>query len=249
MITLKSPQQISNIQVAGSIIKHVFATLPEFLRPSLSTAEVDSYVHQAIVKEGGTPSFLGYNGFSASCCVSINDEIIHGAPSKHRLLALGDVVSVDIGVAYQGGFADSAHTFYIGDECPQEIQRLLTSTQAALAQGIAVIKPKKRVSDIARAVHAQAKQQKLGVVREYCGHGVGNAVHEPPNIPNYYPFVGHNARLLPNMVIAIEPMFSLGSDAIIHADDNFTVKTADAALAAHFEHTVLVTENGHSILT
>lgn len=250
MITLKTPEQILNIQVAGSIIKHIFATLPEILQPSLSTSDIDAYVHQAIVKEGGTPSFLGYNGFSASCCVSINDEIIHGTPSKHIRLGLGDVVSIDVGVVYQGGFADSAHTFYIGDKtCSSEIQRLLTTTKEALFQGIAAVKPKKRISDIARAIHACAKQQNLGVVREYCGHGVGNAVHEPPNIPNYYPFMGHNARLLPNMVIAIEPMFSLGSNAIIHADDNFTVKTADGALAVHFEHTILVTQDGYKILT
>ncbi len=250
MITVKTDKQISNIHVAGSIIKHIFATIPEILQPSISTSDIDAYIHQSIIKEGGTPSFLGYHGFPASCCVSINDEIIHGRPSKTTLLASGDVVSIDVGVMYQGGFADSAHTFYVGDKtCTLEIQRLLTVTKEALFHGIAAVKPQNRISDIARAIYACAKKQKLGVVREYCGHGVGNAVHEAPNIPNYYPFIGQNARLIPNMVIAIEPMFSLGANAIIHGDDNFTVKTADAALAAHFEHTVLVTQDGYNVLT
>lgn len=259
MIEIKNAEQLSNIRVAGSIIKHIAATLPDMLRAGMATKEIDLYVHQAIIKEGGVPSFLGYRGFSASCCVSINDEIIHGTPSEKRRISGGDAVSVDIGVSYSGGFADSAHTFYVPhadessakkyQEAPAELRRLLDATKRALSAGIAAARAGNRISDIARAVYAVAQKEKLGVLREYCGHGVGNAVHEEPEIPNYYPFRGPNPRLTPGMVIAIEPMFALGTADIIHAADKFTVKTADGSLSAHFEHTVAITESGCDILT
>ena len=203
-----------------------------------------------IIKEGGTPAFLGYRGFPASACISVNEEIIHGIPSPHRKIHNDDIVSIDIGVVYQGGIADSAYTFFIGKNTPRdEITVLLKTTKLALQRGIETIRQNSHISDIAKAIQPVAKAQNLGIVKEYCGHGVGTELHESPEIPNYYPNRSSNHRLKAGMVIAVEPMFTLGNGKISHLDDETTVISADSTYAAHFEHTILVTEDGYDILT
>ncbi len=249
-IIIKNETQISNVRVAGSIIKHVFAQLSDVIVAGINTLEIDKYIHQAIVKEGGKPAFLGYQGFTGVACISINEEIIHGVPSSKKNIQKGDIVSIDIGVAYQGNIADSAYTFYIGEDIPPHIKRLITTTKEALQFGIHAVKPKNRISDVSSTIYLHAQKEKLGVVREFCGHGVGVNIHEPPEIPNYCPYTGANPRMREGMIFAIEPMFTLGTDDItIDEHDDFTVKTKDNSLSAHFEHTVLVTKDGFDVLT
>lgn len=249
MILIKNQEQISNIKVAGNILAHIFVELEDYLQDGMTTLEIDRYIHTLIIREGAKPAFLGYNGFPASSCISINEEVIHGIPSQEKTISTGDLVSIDIGVSYQNGIADSAHTYYLGPTPPPQIQTLLEVTQQALTQGIKAVKPNNRILDISKAVQDTATPHSVGIIKTYCGHGVGTQLHEEPEIPNYYPNRGKNSRLRPNMVIAIEPMFTLGTHEVILDSDEFTVITEDHSLSAHFEHTVLVTEEGYSILT
>lgn len=249
MIIIKNKEQIANITVAGNIIAQIFSAIDVYLTEGITTADIDAYIHQLIIKEGGKPAFLGHQGYSASTCISINEQIIHALPSPHKKITNGDLISIDVGVSYQNGIADSAYTFYLGENPTKDIQRLLQTTKNALLKGIETIAPKKRISDISKTIQTLAIQEKLGIVKEYCGHGVGTMVHESPEIPNYYPSYGNNPRLREGMVIAIEPMFTLGSSEISHSDDNFTVVSKDNSLTAHFEHTVLVTHDSYKILT
>jgi methionyl aminopeptidase len=248
MITLKSPREIETMAHAGSIVAGVLDLLRRETRAGMSTEDLDRMAEAFIRShEGATPSFKGLYGFPKTLCTSINQEIVHGIPSKKRVLREGNIVSVDVGVHFEGLHADSATTIGVGEISP-EAHRLLDVTQASLAAGIAAARVGNHVGDIGHAVQTVAEGAGFGVVRELVGHGIGARFHEEPQVPNYgVPKRG--PRLLEGMTIAIEPMITMGDPATRTLPDKWTVVTADGTLSAHFEHTVAITKNGPRILT
>ena len=247
MITLKSSHEIDLMRRSGKITAAARALAGEMVKPGVTTQEINDAVERFIRREGAVPSFLHYNGYPASACISVNDEIIHGIPSPRRVLREGDIVSVDVG-AYIGGFhGDCAATFPCGRISP-EAQRLIDVTRQSFFAGIRLAREGQRVQDISAAVQAYVEQNGFSVVREYVGHGVGAKMHESPEIPNYGR-PGHGPRLLRGMTLAIEPMVNAGSAAITQLSDGWTVKTADGKWAAHYENTILITDGEPEILT
>lgn len=248
MITLKSPREIAAMAHGGRIVAEVLALLRRETRPGMSTEDLDRLAEEFIRgHEGATPSFKGLYGFPKTLCTSINQEIVHGIPSKRRVLREGNIVSVDVGVHFEGMHADSATTIAVGEIAP-DAQRLLDVTQQCLAAGVAQARAGNHVGDIGHAVQTVAEAAGFGVVRELVGHGIGAKFHEEPQVPNYgAPKRG--PRLLEGMTIAIEPMITMGSPATRTLPDKWTVVTADGSLSAHFEHTVAVTANGPRVLT
>ena len=246
MITLKSSHEIDLMRRAGKITAAARALAGEMVRPGVTTQEIDSVVEAFIRKQGAVPSFLNYNGFPASACISVNDEVIHGIPGK-RVLQEGDIVSVDVG-AYIGGFhGDCAATFACG-QISQEAQRLIDVTRQSFFEGIKFAKEGCRVQDISAAVQAYVESQGFSVVREYVGHGVGAHLHESPEVPNFGR-PGRGPRLLRGMTLAIEPMVNAGGAAIRQLSDGWTVKTQDGKYSAHYENTILITDGEPEILT
>ena len=246
MIILKSPQEIDLMRRAGKITAAARALAGEMVKPGVTTQEINDAVERFIRQQGAVPSFLHYNGYPASACISVNDEIIHGIPGK-RVLQEGDIVSVDVG-AYIGGFhGDCAATFPCGRISP-EAQRLIDVTRQSFFEGIRFAREGQRLQDVSAAVQAYVEQNGFSVVREYVGHGVGAKMHESPEIPNYGR-PGHGPRLLRGMTLAIEPMVNAGSAAITQLSDGWTVKTADGKWAAHYENTILITDGAPEILT
>ena len=248
MITLKSQREIDIMARAGAIVARTFDLVETLVRPGVSTEELDREAERFIrTHKGATPSFKGLYGFPKSLCISINEEIVHGIPSPTRILREGNIVSIDVGVYLEGFHADSARTFPVGQISP-EAERLLAATREALAAGIAQARLGNHVGDIGHAVQGVAEAAGFGVVRELVGHGVGTRMHEDPQVPNHgQPRRG--PRLQVGMTLAIEPMITAGSYLTKVLDDKWTVVTADASLATHFEHTVAVTANGPRILT
>jgi methionyl aminopeptidase len=248
MITIKSPREIESMAHAGKIVARTLALMHQRTQPGMTTEDLDVLAEEFIRShKGATPSFKGLYGFPKTLCTSINEEIVHGIPSPKRVLRAGNIVSVDVGVHYDGLHADSATTIPVGDISP-EAKRLLQVTQQSLAAGIAQARAGQHVGDIGHAVQAVAEAAGFGVVRELVGHGIGTAFHEEPQVPNYgAPRRG--ARLVEGMTIAIEPMITMGDPATRTLPDKWTVVTADGTLAAHFEHTVAITKNGPRILT
>jgi methionyl aminopeptidase len=248
MITLKSPREIDIMARAGAIVARTLDLMGTLVRAGVSTEELDREAERFIRgHKGATPSFKGLYGFPKTLCISINEEIVHGIPSPTRLLREGNIVSIDVGVYLEGFHADSARTFPVGQIAP-EAERLLQATREALGAGIAQAKLGNHVGDIGHAVQGVAEAAGFGVVRELVGHGVGTRMHEDPQVPNHgQPRRG--PRLQVGMTLAIEPMITAGSYATRILDDKWTVVTADASLAAHFEHTVAITANGPRILT
>ncbi len=247
MITLKSPHEIDLMRRSGKITAAARALAGEMVKPGVTTQEINDAVERFIRKQGAVPSFLHYNGYPASACISVNDEIIHGIPSPKRVLQEGDIVSVDVG-AYIGGFhGDCAATFPCGRISP-EAQRLIDVTRQSFFEGIRFAREGQRLQDISAAVQSYVEQNGFSVVREYVGHGVGAKMHESPEIPNYGR-PGHGPRLLRGMTLAIEPMVNAGSAAITQLGDGWTVKTADGKWAAHYENTILITDGEPEILT
>ena len=246
MIRLKTPEQIEGIRKACKLLARTLKDLAKDVRPGITTRELDERARSVIESSGGRPAFLGYGGFPGSLCTSRNEEVIHGIPNGSPLRE-GDVISIDCGIILDGYVSDSAITLPVGQLSP-EVARLLKITEESLYLGIEAAKPGKRVSDISRAIYQHTHGQGYGVVREYCGHGVGLELHEDPQVPNYVSR-GPNPRLKPGMIIAIEPMISLGSGDIRVLDDDWTVVTVDGSVAAHFEHTVLIGQDGPEILT
>jgi len=238
---------------AGTILADVLNALEGELRPGVSTAELDAIAERMIRGAGAIPSFLGYGGsrgtipFPASICVSINDEVVHGIPSGRRRIADGDVVSLDIGCIWQGWHADTARTFAIG-ALPERLTRLIDATRRGMEAGIAAAVPGNRLGDIGAAVEAVAREHGYGVVRHLVGHGIGTAMHEDPQVPNYGR-PGTGMRIEAGMCFAIEPMFNLGGDDVALLDDGWTVVTADGSISAHFEDTIAVTQSGPEVLT
>ncbi len=246
MVTLKSAREIDTMRRSGKITSNVLTGLMKSARAGMSTSELDRLAEQGIRDAGGIPTFKGYNGFPGSICVSINDEVVHGIPGS-RVLADGDLLSIDIGTTLDGYVSDSAVTIPIGN-VGQEARRLLDVTQTCLTIGIAQMERGNRVGDIGAAVQAHAERHGYGVVRELVGHGVGREMHEEPQVPNYGER-GTGIELRPGLVLALEPMITQGSPKIRILSDGWTVVTADGKLAAHFEHTVAVTQDGPKVLT
>ena len=246
MITLKSSHEIDLMRRSGKITAAARALAGEMVKPGVTTQEINDAVERFIRQQGAVPSFLHYNGYPASACISVNDEIIHGIPGK-RVLQEGDIVSVDVG-AYIGGFhGDCAATFPCGRVSP-EAQRLIDVTRQSFFEGIRFAREGQRLQDVSAAVQSYVEQNGFSVVREYVGHGVGAKMHESPEIPNYGR-PGHGPRLLRGMTLAIEPMVNAGSAAITQLSDGWTVKTADGKWAAHYENTILITDGEPEILT
>ena len=246
MITLKSPHEIELMRRAGKITAAARAYAQGLVRPGVTTQEINSAVEHFIRKQGAVPSFLHYNGYPASVCISVNDEIIHGIPGK-RVLQDGDIVSVDVG-AYIGGFhGDCAATFACGT-ISEEAQRLIDVTRQSFFEGIRYAREGHRLLDISAAIQEYVESNGFSIVREYVGHGIGTQMHESPEIPNYgHP--GHGPKLLRGMTIAIEPMVNAGAAAIRQMPDGWTVRTLDGKNAAHYENTILITDGEPEILT
>jgi methionyl aminopeptidase len=247
MIVCKSPAEIERMRAANALVATVLSDLRSAIRPGVSTAELDALAEATIAGAGATPAFKGYHGYPATLCVSINDEVIHGIPSPRRLLAEGDIVSVDVGAVLDGFVGDSAVTFPVG-RISEQAALLLRVTQEALYRAILAVKPGGRVSDIGSAVQRHVEAHGCSVVREFVGHGIGTAMHEEPQVPNYGP-PGRGPRLTEGMVLAIEPMVNLGRPAVRVLEDGWTAVTRDRSLSAHFEHTVAVAEDGPYVLT
>ena len=246
MIIIKSPDEIERMREAGKIVGKVFEKVKNYLRPGISTVEVDEIVYSIIKKLGGYPAFKGYRGFPASTCISINEEVVHGIPSLRRIKS-GDIVGVDVGVEYEGYFADAAATFPVG-EVSEQATALISVTKAALKAGIEKCVVANKLYDISYAIQKVAEDGGYSVVRDFVGHGIGLKLHEDPQIPNY----GSPNRgqvLKAGMVFALEPMVNIGDYRIKVLDDKWTVVTRDGSLSAHFEHTVAITLEGPDILT
>ena len=246
MIKIKSDREIELMKIAGKIVGDTHNYLKKYIKPGITTKELDKLAHDFIIKSGAYPSFKGYNGYPGSICTSINDEVVHGIPGNRKLKE-GDIISIDIGACYEGYHGDSAWTYPVG-KISKEKEDLLRHTEESLFAGLSVIKEGAHVGDIGFAVESVAKKYNLGVVKELVGHGVGNNIHEDPDVPNY----GKQNKgpvLKPGMVIAVEPMLNLGSADVAILDDDWTIVTMDESPSAHFEHTVLVTKDGYQILT
>ena len=246
MIHIKSSTQIEGIAQSGNILAQALETVCAKVEPGISTQELDRIAYSTISALGGQPSFLGYHGYPATLCTSVNETVIHGIPNDEPL-SEGAIVGIDCGVRYRGYWSDAARTVAVGNVTPV-LHDLIAHTEEALRAGIAVSKSGNRISDISRAIFTVAQHYNYAVVREYCGHGVGIALHEEPNVPNYVAR-GFDPRLSSGMVLAIEPMFCLGGEAVYVAQDGWGVVSRDHAPTAHWEHTVAITDSGPRILT
>lgn len=246
MISIKSPREIELLRVAGEITGSTHNYLKPFIKPGVTTKELDKLAEDYIKSRGATPSFKGYDGFPGTICASINEEVVHGIPGNRKLKE-GDIISIDIGACYKGYHGDSAWTYPVG-KISKEKEYLLKHTEQSLFEGLSVIKDHIHVGDIGYAVSKYAEEHNLSVVRELVGHGVGTNVHEEPDVPNFGK-QGSGPVLKEGMVIAVEPMLNLGTREIFILDDDWTIVTADEEPSAHFEHTVLITKDGYEILT
>ncbi|MBQ4599376.1 MAG: type I methionyl aminopeptidase [Clostridia bacterium] len=247
MIQLKNTAQIDLMRVAGRITGEALAVAEEMVRPGISTWDIDKAIRTHIEKSGAKPSFLGYGGFPGSACISINDEVIHGIPSKKRILQEGDIVKIDVGAFINGFHGDAARTFAVG-KIAENAARLIEATKESFYRGVAHATVGARIGDIGAAVEACAKENGYSVVRRYVGHGVGHELHESPEVPNFGT-PGRGSRIYAGMVIAIEPMVNEGVCDVHEMPDGWTVKTADRKLSAHYENTVAITDEGPILLT
>ena len=247
MIQLKNSSQISTMMEAGRITGEALLVAREHVREGISTFELDRLIREAIEKRGAKPSFLGYGGFPASACISINDEVIHGIPSKKRFLEEGDIVKIDVGAYYRGFHGDSARTIPVG-RVSEEALRLVETTRESFFAACAAVKVGNRMGDVGSAVQTCVEAQGFSVVRRYVGHGIGRELHEQPDVPNFGT-QGRGTRLCAGMVLAIEPMVNIGSEEVYEMPDGWTVKTRDKSLSAHYENTVALTSEGIVITT
>lgn len=247
MIIIKTSNELTKMRKAGLITGGALVAAEKAIRPGMSTLELDKVIKNYIISHGAKPSFLGYGGFPASACISVNDTVIHGIPTAGEKLKEGDIVSVDVGAYIDGYHGDSAKTFAVG-EISREAKALMASTEESLYVAINMAKPGVRIGDISAAIQEYNEKRGYSVVREFVGHGVGANLHEDPEVPNFGR-AGHGPRLMPGMVIAIEPMINAGRPHVKILNDGWTVKTADKSLSAHFEHTIAITSSGAIILT
>lgn len=246
MIIVKSPQEIELMRQGGCIVAKTLQEMARVIKPGLTTRHLDTIARRIIEKYQAEPAFLGYQGFPASICVSLNEEVVHGIPGLRRLKK-GDIVSIDVGVRYKGYYADAAASFPVG-EISSLAKRLLAVTRGSLQQGITKAYPGNNLYDISAAIQAYVETAGFSVVRTYVGHGIGSEMHEEPQVPNFGP-AGKGPVLQPGMVLAIEPMVNAGGWEVETKDDQWTVVTKDRSLSAHFEHTVAILEDGPEILT
>jgi methionyl aminopeptidase len=247
LINIKNDDQINRIRESCHILADTFDYVEKHVQEGITTGELDKLTHDYILKRGGKPAFLGYGGFPGSICASVNDTVIHGIPDSTRLKK-GDVIGVDIGIDLNGYFSDRAMTYPVGD-ISSDAALLLKVTEESLYKAIEVAVAGNRIKDIGKAVSSCVQPYDFGIVYDFCGHGVGLAVHEEPSIPNYYTFRGFNPRIKPGMILAIEPMINAGTADVEILDDDWTVKTLDRQLSAHFEHTVAIFPDHTEILT
>lgn len=245
MISIKSEREIALMQEAGKYLQLTFRKLEENLKVGITTKKLDKIAYDFIIQNGCVPSCLGFEGYPATLCTSINDEVVHGIPSN-RKLKNGDIISLDLVLSYKGYHADATRTYIIGN-VSKEVEDLVKNTRLAFFEGVKQVKDGARVSDISKAIEKFAHEHNLSIVEELCGHGIGTSMHEDPDIPNFNDF--NNTRLKEGMVIAIEPMLNLGRKEVYIDDDNWTVKTVDGKPSSHYENTVLVTKDGYEILT
>lgn len=247
MVVLKTSRELAKMREAGRISANALKLAGQAVEPGVSTFEIDRVVRKYIEGQGAKPSFLGYGGFPASACISVNDEVIHGIPSKKRILKSGDIVSIDVGAFFDGFHGDNAWTFPCGD-ITKEAQALLDATKESLFEGIKQAVVGNRIGDIGNAVQSYVEARNYSVVRDFVGHGVGAILHEDPSVPNFGT-PGRGVRLLPGMTIAIEPMINMGTHKVKVLSDEWTTVTVDGKLSAHFEHSVAITPDGPVILT
>ncbi|MBI3648435.1 MAG: type I methionyl aminopeptidase [Actinobacteria bacterium] len=249
MIIYKSPEEIAKMRAAGRIVAGTIERVVAAVVPGRTTADLDRVAEAYISERGAVPSFKGYRGFPATICSSLNSEIVHGIPSKKRILRSGDLLSLDFGAIWEGFHADAAVSVFVGGAPPgPEAEKLVRVTREALDAGISAIRPGARLGDVGAAIQQVAEGAGFSLVREYGGHGIGRALHEDPFIPNHGP-AGRGPELRPGLVVAVEPMANVGGPETRLLADDWTVVTADGSLSAHFEHTIAVTEDGNEILT
>ena len=247
MITLKNAAQITAMRDAGRITGEALLIARDMVRPGVSTYEIDQAIRRHIEKCGATPAFLGYCGFPASACISINDEVIHGIPAKDRILKDGDIVKIDTGATYRGYVGDSARTIPVGN-VSEEAKKLIQVTRDSFWAGVAKLEAGNRLGDVGSAIDTLVRENGFSTVKRYVGHGIGTKMHEQPDVPNFGT-PGRGIRLSAGMTLAIEPMVNVGRADVIELNDGWTVKTADRSLSAHYENTVALTSNGVLILT
>jgi len=246
MIRLKNQKQIEGIRKSCKLLAETLQRVGELVEVGKTPKELDAFAREFIERRRGRPAFLGYHGFPGALCISKNEAVIHGIPDDEPLRS-GDVVSIDCGIELDGYYSDSAVTFAVGD-VPEEIKQLMRVAHESLELGIREAQAGNRIKDISRAIYQHNRQYGYGIVRPYCGHGLGLELHEEPNVPNYVGR-GPNPRLKPGMVLAIEPMINLGGDEVDVLDDDWTVVTSDSSISVHFEHTVAVLKEGTEVLT
>lgn len=246
MITIKNEREIELMRHAGMMVSKTHKYLRPFIKPGITTKELDRLATDFIEKNGCVASCIGYEGYPAALCTSVNDTVVHGIPDDYKLKD-GDIITIDMVIGYKGYQGDAAWTYKVG-EIDEDKKYLMKHTEEALYKGIEQVKPGNRVGDISAAVEKYATEHNLGVVRELCGHGIGQEMHEKPDVPNYG-LAGTGPRLKPGMCICIEPMLTFGRREVYLSDDDWTVKTMDKSPAAHYEHTILITEDGYEILT
>ena len=246
MITIKSEREIELLRIAGNVVYKTHQYLKPFIKEGITTEELNKLGEDFIRQQGCTPSFKGYDGFPYAICISVNSEVVHGFPSK-RKLKNGDIVTLDIGACWKGYHGDSGWTYAVG-EIDDDKKYIMEHTEKSLFVGLEQIKPGARIGDISHAIEEYATKHNLGVVKELCGHGVGTDVHEDPEVPNFGP-AGVGPKLKEGMVIAVEPMLTLGSPDVFLHDNDWTVDTQDGSTSAHFEDTIVVPKDGYEILT
>lgn len=247
MINIKNEDQINRIRESCHMLSDTFDYMEQYIKEGITTGEIDKIVRDYILKRGGKPAFLGYGGFPGAICASVNDTVIHGIPDATKLKN-GDIIGIDMGINLGGYFSDRAMTYPVGN-IDKQTELLLKVTEESLYKAIDAAVAGKRIKDIGRAVSEHVRPYDFGIVYDFCGHGVGLAVHEEPSIPNYYPYRGFNPRIKPGMILAIEPMINMGTAEVDILDDDWTVKTGDRMLSAHFEHTIAVFPDHTEILT
>ena len=247
MIIIKSDQEIDLMRESGKVTGYILKELENFVKPGISTEDINTFVETTIRKAGMIPTFLGYGGFPASACVSINEEVVHGIPDKKRILHEGDIVSVDVGSTYKGYVSDAARTYPVG-QVSETATKLMEATKASFFAGIEYCKVGYRLSDISHAVQTRAESEGFSVIRDFVGHGVGREMHEDPQIPNYGR-PGRGPRLAKGMVFAIEPMICEGGYEVRTLSNEWTVVTLDGKLSAHYENTVVITDGEPELLT
>ena len=247
MITIKSAKQVEKMRASAKITKEALELLEKNIKPGVTTAQLDKIAYDFIISKGAKPNFLNYNGFPGSICASLNDEVVHGIPSKKVVLKEGDIISIDMGAVLDGWHSDAARTFGVG-KISDEAQRLIDVTRESFFEGIKYLKHGAKLGDVSSAIQNYVEKNGYSVVRDLVGHGIGQSLHEDPSVPNFGT-AGRGVKLAAGMTLAIEPMVNAGTHKVAVLDDDWTVVTYDGNLSAHYENTVLITKDGYEILT